>query len=43
MSGDHWQIVKHESDGRHTEGGFETLSIAEARRPWCAWRSRPPT
>ncbi len=30
MSRDHWQIVKHESDGRHTEGGFETLGIEDA-------------
>lgn len=29
MSRGHWQIVKHESDGRHTEGDFETLPIAE--------------
>jgi glutathione synthase/RimK-type ligase-like ATP-grasp enzyme len=27
MSADHWQIVKHESDGRHQEGGFETLAV----------------
>lgn len=27
MSRDHWQIVKHEIDGRHVEGGFETLAI----------------
>jgi len=27
MSRDHWQIVRHESDGGHEEGGFETLSI----------------
>ncbi len=32
MSQDHWQIVKHESDGRHEEGGFETLAVAEAPR-----------
>ncbi len=30
MSRGHWQIVKHESDGRHTEGGFETLAVADA-------------
>ena len=29
MSRDHWQIVKHESDGRHVEGGHETLAIAD--------------
>jgi glutathione synthase/RimK-type ligase-like ATP-grasp enzyme len=27
MSRDHWQIVKHESDGRHIEGGCETLAV----------------
>ena len=27
MSRDHWQIVKHESDGRHIEGGWETLTV----------------
>lgn len=27
MSRDHWQIVKHEADGRHEQGGFETLPI----------------
>lgn len=30
MSRNHWQIVKHELDGRHEEGGFETLAVAEA-------------
>jgi glutathione synthase/RimK-type ligase-like ATP-grasp enzyme len=30
MSQDHWQIVKHESDGRHTEGGFETIPVESA-------------
>jgi glutathione synthase/RimK-type ligase-like ATP-grasp enzyme len=30
MSRGHWQIVKHESDGRHTEGGWETLAIDDA-------------
>jgi len=30
MSRDHWQIVKHGADGRHEEGGFETLSVADA-------------
>jgi glutathione synthase/RimK-type ligase-like ATP-grasp enzyme len=30
MSRDHWQIVHHRSDGRHEEGGFETLSVADA-------------
>ncbi|MCG6984685.1 MAG: RimK family protein [Thiocapsa sp.] len=29
MSRDHWQIVKHRSDGRHEQGGFETLSVEE--------------
>ncbi|MCK7575880.1 MAG: RimK family protein [Chromatiales bacterium] len=29
MSRDHWQIVKHESDGRHVEGEHETLAIAD--------------
>lgn len=28
MSRDHWQIVKHEADGGHEQGGFETLPIA---------------
>ena len=32
MSRDHWQIVKHESDGRHVEGGFETLPVEEVPR-----------
>jgi glutathione synthase/RimK-type ligase-like ATP-grasp enzyme len=32
MSRDHWQIVKYQSDGRHEEGGFETLAVAEAPR-----------
>ncbi len=27
MSRGHWQIVKHETDGRHEHGGFETLPI----------------
>ncbi|MBK1646655.1 RimK family alpha-L-glutamate ligase [Thiocapsa imhoffii] len=27
MSRDHWQIVKHEADGRHEQGEFETLPI----------------
>jgi hypothetical protein len=27
MSRDHWQIVKHETDGRHEQGGFETLPV----------------
>jgi glutathione synthase/RimK-type ligase-like ATP-grasp enzyme len=30
MSGSHWQIVKHEVDGKHEEGTFETVPIAEA-------------
>ncbi|MBK1721607.1 RimK family protein [Thiocystis violacea] len=29
MTRDHWQIVKHELDGRHEEGGFETLAVAD--------------
>jgi glutathione synthase/RimK-type ligase-like ATP-grasp enzyme len=29
MSRDHWQIVKHESDGRHVEGGYETFAVAD--------------
>jgi glutathione synthase/RimK-type ligase-like ATP-grasp enzyme len=28
MSRDHWQIVKHETDGRHEQGGFESLPVA---------------
>ncbi|EXJ16748.1 RimK family protein [Imhoffiella purpurea] len=27
MSRNHWQIVKHEADGGHEEGGFETLPV----------------
>jgi glutathione synthase/RimK-type ligase-like ATP-grasp enzyme len=27
MSRDHWQIVKHEVDGGHEQGGFETLAM----------------
>jgi len=27
MTRDHWQIVKHEADGGHEEGGFETLAL----------------
>jgi glutathione synthase/RimK-type ligase-like ATP-grasp enzyme len=30
MSGDHWQIVKHREDGRHEQGGFETLPVEAA-------------
>lgn len=30
MSRGHWQIVKHETDGRHEEGGFETLAVEAA-------------
>lgn len=29
MSNQHWQIVKHEADGRREEGGFATLPIEE--------------
>lgn len=32
MSRDHWQIVKHQSDGRHEEGEFETLAVADVPR-----------
>ncbi|QIK36778.1 RimK family protein [Caldichromatium japonicum] len=28
MSRDHWQVIKHEGDGRRVEGGFDTLPIA---------------
>ncbi|MBK5940664.1 RimK family protein [Halochromatium roseum] len=27
MSRGHWQIVKHEQDGRHEQGGYETLAL----------------
>ena len=30
MSDEHWQIVKHEEDGGHSEGGFKTFAVAEA-------------
>ena len=30
MAHGHWQIVKHETDGRYDEGLFETLSVADA-------------
>ncbi len=30
MARGHWQIIKHEDDGKYTEGGFETLAIADA-------------
>jgi glutathione synthase/RimK-type ligase-like ATP-grasp enzyme len=30
MSGEHWQIVKHEVDGKHEEGAFETVAVEEA-------------
>ena len=33
MSRGHWQIVKHESDGRHEQGGFETVSIEAVPKP----------
>jgi len=32
MARGHWQIIKHEDDGKYTEGGFETLAIADAPR-----------
>ena len=30
MSKKHWQIVRHESDGKFTEGGFKTLPVEDA-------------
>lgn len=30
MAKGHWQIVKHEADGAHDEGTFETVSVEEA-------------
>lgn len=30
MAPGHWQIVKHEDDGHHEEGGFETVPIEDA-------------
>jgi glutathione synthase/RimK-type ligase-like ATP-grasp enzyme len=30
MSRDHWQIVRHDADGGHDEGGFETIAIEDA-------------
>ncbi|MCG6942463.1 MAG: RimK family protein [Thiohalocapsa sp.] len=27
MSRDHWQIVRHDADGGHDEGGFETVAV----------------
>ncbi len=30
MSDQHWQIVKHEADGRHVEGGFRTFAVQDA-------------
>ena len=30
MAKGHWQIIKHESDGKMTEGGFKTFAIADA-------------
>jgi glutathione synthase/RimK-type ligase-like ATP-grasp enzyme len=30
MAKRHWQIVKHEADGRAREGGFKTLALGEA-------------
>ncbi len=32
MSPEHWQIVKHELDGGHEQGGFETLAVEDAPR-----------
>jgi glutathione synthase/RimK-type ligase-like ATP-grasp enzyme len=29
MSRDHWQIVNHQADGRHEQGGFETLRVED--------------
>ncbi len=29
MSRDHWQIVKHDLDGKHEVGGFETLAVEQ--------------
>jgi hypothetical protein len=33
MSRDHWQIVRHESDGSRTEGGFETVRVEDVPKP----------
>jgi hypothetical protein len=33
MSRDHWQIVRHESDGSRTEGGFETVPVEDVPKP----------
>jgi glutathione synthase/RimK-type ligase-like ATP-grasp enzyme len=30
MSRDHWQIVRHEHDGSHDEGAFETVPVEQA-------------
>ncbi|KAA6184673.1 RimK family protein [Thiohalocapsa marina] len=30
MSRDHWQIVRHEADGKRDEGGFETVPVEQA-------------
>ena len=30
MAKGHWQIIKHESDGKMTEGGFKTFAVADA-------------
>jgi glutathione synthase/RimK-type ligase-like ATP-grasp enzyme len=30
MSEAHWQIVRHEEDGKHDEGGFETVPLEQA-------------
>ena len=30
MSRDHWQIVRHEGDGSHDEGAFETVPVEQA-------------
>jgi len=33
MSRDHWQIVRHESDGSRTEGGYETVRVEDVPKP----------
>ena len=32
MSKNHWQIVKHEADGRFEEGTFKTHAVEQAPR-----------
>ncbi len=32
MPKDHWQILKHEADGRIEEGAFKTMAVADAPR-----------